>query len=136
MELLVAYSNMKAIDVDMEVKMVQLTMQISNDLAARVKPIREWLPIVLELSLVGFKTSATETATEIIEFLSTDPSPDMVLAYHVSERAQTRLQRLLALNEAGILSEPEQRELDELEKIEHIMIMLKAQIAEQVQLSR
>lgn len=116
--------------------MVQLTMQISNDLAERVQLIRDWLPTVLELSLVGFKTPATETATEIIEFLATDPSSHTVLDYQVSERAQTRLQRLLALNEAGMLGEYEQRELDELEQIEHIMVMLKAQIAKEMQLRR
>jgi hypothetical protein len=53
------------------------------------------------------------------------------LTFHVSERAQARLQRLLALNEAGLLGEDEQRELDELEQIEHIMVMLKAQLGKQ-----
>jgi hypothetical protein len=40
-----------------------------------------------------------------------------VLNYHVSDAAQTRLRRLLALNEAGILAEAEQLELDELEQL-------------------
>lgn len=80
--------------------MVQLTMQVPEDLVQRIQPIRYWLPTILELSLVGFRTLATETATEIIQFLSTNPSPQQVLDYHVSERAQLRLRRLLALNEA------------------------------------
>jgi len=41
--------------------------------------------------------------------------------------AQERLRRLLALNEAGMLSAEEQAELDEIEQIEHIMTLLKAQ---------
>jgi len=53
------------------------------------------------------------------------------LDYHVSDRAQTRPQRLLALNEAGMLGEDEQREMGELKQVEHIMIMLKTQAAEQ-----
>jgi hypothetical protein len=112
--------------------MVQMTMQVPNDLAKRLQPIRYWLPTILELSLVGLKTPATETATEIIQFLSTNPSSQEVLVYHVSNRAQKRLQRLLALNEAGVLGEMEQLELDELQQIEHIMIILKTQIAEQL----
>jgi hypothetical protein len=112
--------------------MVQMTMQVPNDLAKRIKPIRYWLPTILELSLVGFKTLAIETATEIIEFLSTNPSSQEVLDHHVSNRAQERLRRLLALNEAGMLGEMEQLELDEIQQIEHIMIMLKAQIAEEL----
>jgi len=86
-----------------------------------------WLSTVLELNLAGFKTRAMQTASEIIIFLSTGPSPNKVAAYTVSERAQQRLRRLLALNEAGLLSLEEQAELDEIEQIEHIMIMLKAQ---------
>jgi len=34
--------------------MMQLTMQVSDELAARVKPMRDWLPTVLELSLICF----------------------------------------------------------------------------------
>jgi len=37
------------------------------------------------------------------------------------------LRRLLALNEAGMLSSEEQAELDEIGQIEHIMTLLKAQ---------
>lgn len=111
--------------------MVQMTMQVSNDLAKRIQPIRYWLPTILEIGLEGFKTAATETASEIIRFLSTNPSPQDVFDYQVSNRSQARLRRLLLLNEAGMVGEMEQLELDELQKIEHIMIMLKTQIAEQ-----
>jgi hypothetical protein len=112
--------------------MVQMTMQVSEELAERLRPIGRWLPTVLELSLVGLRTVATATATEVMEFLSQDPTPQEVFNYHVSERQQARLQRLLALNTAGMLGEAEQQELDELQHIEHIIIMLKAQIAGQV----
>ena len=113
--------------------MVQLTMQVPDELAKRIQPIRSWLPTILELSLVGFRTLATETATETIQFLLTNPSPQEVLNYHASERAQQRLQRWLALNEAGLLGETEQLELDELQRIEHTLIMLKAHLARQLQ---
>ena len=113
--------------------MVQMTMELPDKLAERIQPIRPWLPIILELSFIGFKTPATETAAEIIQFLSTNPSLKEVYDYHVSERAQKRLQYLLTLNSAGLLGETEQRELDEMEKMEHVIIMYKAQIAKQLQ---
>ena len=113
--------------------MVQMTMQVSDELAQRLQPLRSWLPTILELSLIGFQTVATATATEVIQFLSKDPSPQEILAYHVSDRGQTRLQRLLTLNTAGMLKEEEQQELDELQRIEHILIMLKTQISERLQ---
>ena len=112
--------------------MFKVTLQVPDRLAQRLRPMSPWLPTVLELSLVGFKTRAVQTASEIIAFLSTGPSPDKVAACTVSERAQQRLRRLLALNEAGLLSSEEQIELDEIEQIEHIMVMLKAQVHKQL----
>lgn len=113
--------------------MVQMTVQVSEELAERLRPLGPWLPAVLELSLVGFRTIAAATATEVIQFLAQDPTPQAILHYHASERAQERLQRLLTLNEAGMLGEEEQRELDELQRIEHVVVMLKAHAAEQRQ---
>ena len=113
--------------------MVQITMQLPDPLARQVLPARRWLPAVLELSLARLKTPAAEMSSEIIDFLLRNPTLDEVLTYHASDRAQRRLQRLLALNEAGLLSEEEHAELAELDRLEHIVIMLKAQVADQVQ---
>ncbi|MEM9776164.1 MAG: hypothetical protein AAF902_16420 [Chloroflexota bacterium] len=111
--------------------MVQMTMQVPDELAKRIEPISMWVPTILELSLIGFKTLATTTASEVIEFLSQNPSPQDVLNYHVSDKGQARLQRLLTLNEAGQLSEDETAELDELHKLEHVVVMLKARIMQE-----
>lgn len=109
--------------------MSALTLDIPDTLAHRIEPLKPWLPAVLELALMGLKTQAAATASDIIEFLSASPAPEQILDYHASEQSQRRLQRLLALNESGLLGETEQRELDELEKIEHLVILLKAQAA-------
>lgn len=105
--------------------MFEVTVKVPDRLAQRVRPMSPWLSTVLELSLAGFKTEAMQTVSEIIAFLSTGPLPDKVATYTISERAQQRLRRLLTLNEAGLLSLEEQAELNEIEQIEHIMIMLK-----------
>ncbi len=112
--------------------MVEIKMQVTDSLAQRLQPMYDWLPFVLELSLVGFKTPAVQTASEIIDFLATGPSPREVMAYTVSDRAQERLRRLLAINEAGLASVEEQAELDEIEQIEHVVILLKAQAQEKI----
>jgi len=116
-----------------EKNMVQMTMQVPDELVERFQPIVSWLPTIIELSLIGFRTVATATATEVIQFLSRNPSPKELLDYHASKSAQSRLQRLLTLNQAGMLSESEQLELDELQCLEHTIIMLKARIANQLQ---
>ena len=59
--------------------MVQMTMQVPDELAKRLQPMSAWLPTLIELSLIGFKTLATATATEVMEFLSKNPLPQEVL---------------------------------------------------------
>ena len=112
--------------------MVEIVMQLPDTLARRLEPMSPWLPAALELSLAGFKTPAAHTVAEIIAFLSTGPSPKEVMNYHVSARAEERLRRLLALNAGGAISADEQAELDEIERIEHILIMLKAEAQERI----
>jgi hypothetical protein len=111
--------------------MVEMTMRVPDDLAPKLRRMNKWLPTVLELSLAGFKTPTAQTVAELISFLSKGPTPKQVAGYKVSERAQQRLQRLLALNQSGLLSEEEQVELDEIETLEHLVILLKTQAHEQ-----
>ena len=113
--------------------MAQLTVQLSDELAMRCKAVGPWLSAIIELSLAGFKTPAAAAASEVIDFLLTNPAPDELAAFHVSDEAQLHLQRLLALNEAGFLSLPEQAELDELQRLEHMIIMLKLDAAKQAE---
>ena len=112
--------------------MVQMTMQVPDELVEQFQPIISWLPTIIELSLIGFKTVAAAAATEVIQFLAKNPSSQELLDYHVSPQAQARLQRLLTLNQAGMLSELEQTELNELQRLEHTIIMLKARVASQL----
>jgi hypothetical protein len=112
--------------------MTAITMEVPDELAQRLMPLSAWLPTVLELGLVGFRTPAVQTASEIIRFLANGPSPQEVVDFHVSDRAQQRLRRLLALQAAGQLSPDELAELDELERVEHIVIMLKGRTRDQL----
>ncbi|MCI0554877.1 MAG: hypothetical protein L0287_28340 [Anaerolineae bacterium] len=107
--------------------MVQMTVQVPENLATKLRRMNKWLPTVLELSLAGFKTPIAQTVAELIEFLSKGPTPKQVSRYKVSERAQKRIRRLLALNQSGLLSKDEQAELDESELFDHLVTLLKAQ---------
>jgi hypothetical protein len=104
----------------------------SEELAVKLHPLGSWLAAIVELSLLGLKTAAAATAAEITQFLAHNPAPQEFLDFHVSQEKQERLRRLLALNEAGLLSQAEQAELDELQRLEHLVIMLKAQTAQQL----
>ena len=111
--------------------MVEMTMRVPDNLAPKLRRMNKWLPTVLELSLAGFKTPATQTVSELVGFLSKGPKPKQVASYKVSERSQKRLRRLLALNQSSLLSEEEQAELEEIETLEHLVTMLKIQAREQ-----
>lgn len=112
--------------------MIEMTMRVPDNLAPKLRRMTVWLPTALELWLAGFKTPAAQTATEVIEFLAEGPTPAQAAEYVVSERAQARLRRLLALNQAGLLSAEEQTELDEIETLDHLVMLLKAQAREQL----
>lgn len=111
--------------------MVEMTVSISDDLAQRLRPMSPWVGVVLEISLLGLKTPATQIAADLVTFLASGPTPADVMAYQASTAMQERARRLRALNTAGLLSESEQAELDELAQIEHLVVLLKAQAYEQ-----
>lgn len=97
-----------------------------ESLLKRVEPFSRWLPSILEVSLLEFNTPAAVAAHEVVAFLAGNPSPEEVSRYRAPAQRQAWMDRLLTLNSAGAISEAEQRELDELLKLEHVVVMLKA----------
>jgi hypothetical protein len=77
-----------------------------------------------------------QIVSEISDFLSSNPTPEQVAAYKVSKRSQNRLRRLLAFNQAGLLSKDEHAELEQIEALEHSVTMLKIQALEDVRRRR
>jgi hypothetical protein len=63
------------------------TITLPDELAKRVEFFSRWLPTVLEISLLALKTPAVETASEIIEFLASNPSPGKVPYLNVPKHA-------------------------------------------------
>lgn len=111
---------------------VEVTLQVSPDLADRIKSAGAWSPTILALVFAGFRTNVMRTASELIEFLETNPSPKKVMKHHASEEAQARLFRLLKLNEAGVLTEEEELELDEVIRLDRIVFNLKLEAVERL----
>jgi len=106
------------------------TVTLPDDLAERLEPFGRWLPAVLEVSLLELRTPAHEAALELLAFLKTDPSAHDVLAYRLPLHLQTRVTSLLERNREGVLSETEQRELDEFMELEHVVRMIKLRLNE------
>ncbi len=106
--------------------MATLTLNVSDTLAERVEPFSRWLPTILEISVLGFTSPALKTAHETITFLASNPSEHAVRNFKFSLKTQQRVDELLERNCESILTENEQQELDEILRLEHVIIMLKA----------
>ena len=121
--------------------MIELTIQVSDDVARRLEPIRGHLPKLLtqiaevvpshlspaapSLDVAGPADHST-AYVEVIDFLAHRPTLQEIVAFKVSPEAQARLCTLLDKNREDTLTDIEQAELDVYEQIEHVMILLKA----------
>jgi len=65
---------------------------------------------------------------EFVEVLLSESDPDRLLAFQLSAEKQQRLEELLEKNRGGTLSPGESHELNEFERLEHVVRMLKASI--------
>ncbi len=63
---------------------------------------------------------------EIIEFITSAPSPEEIVAFKPSERLQRRVNELLDKKRESDLSESETHEVEQYLMIEHIMRLAKA----------
>lgn len=62
---------------------------------------------------------------EVLEFLLSSPTPDQVIAFRPSEAAENRIRELVEKSRAGRLTPEEAAEIEEFDRIEHFVRMLK-----------
>ncbi len=105
--------------------MAKITLDILDELSDQLAQVGDRLPELLCLSLQQTAIPA-HIYRYILDFLISKPTTDQILAFRPTPEMNERLQTLLSRSQAGILTPSEQREFDEYERIEHLMIMLKA----------
>ena len=105
--------------------MATITIDIPDELSAQLVQVRDRLPELLALSLQQPAVPA-HIYREILDFLASQPTPDEILAFRPTPEMQARLRTLLDRSHAGQLTPAEQAELDEFERIEHVLVLLKA----------
>ena len=116
--------------------MTTITLEVSDELAARLAPLRDRLPKLLSIALELFPADVPLTLPasealnpafdEMVDFLASGPTPQQIVAFKVSPATQARLEELLEKNAEGGLTGDEAAELEVYEQINHIMILLKA----------
>ncbi len=105
--------------------MAKITLEIPDELSEQLAQIGDRLPELLALSLQQPPLPA-RIYQYILNFLASEPTPKEILAFRPTAEMQSRLQILLNRNQAGEITTTEQKELDEYERIENLMVMLKA----------
>jgi hypothetical protein len=111
---------------------VQITISVPDDLGQRLQPYRERLPELLERGLrdaMAEQAGATHDEQDIITILTSQPTPEQVLALRPSPALQQRISNLLARSKAGQLPRDDERELDRLLLLEHLVRVAKARAA-------
>jgi hypothetical protein len=105
--------------------MATITIEVPDELSAQLDQVRDRLPELLALSLRQPAVPAS-IYRALVDFLASNPSPAQVAAFRPTPEMQERLVTLLTRSQAGDLTPAEQAELDEFERIEHLVILLKA----------
>lgn len=116
--------------------MTTITLEVPDELAARLNQLHDRLPELLAQALEAWSAEKQIKVTgaamahpvfvEMIDFLATSPTPDQILAHKASPAAQERLEELLNKNREEGLSEAEDEEMDAYLLVNHVMILLKA----------
>lgn len=105
--------------------MPKITLEVPEELAEQLATIGDRLPEFLRLSLQQPALPA-HIYRYILGFLASKPTPEQIAAFRPTQEMTERLETLLSRSKAGELTATEQTELDEYERIEHLVIMLKA----------
>lgn len=107
--------------------MVELTLQVSNSFAKKIQSFGIWSDIILELNLENFKNDSVKRAkSDLLKFLTKNPTAYEVLEFSLSEKFQNRVDNLLDLNGEITLKSADQKELQEWTRLNHWLILLAA----------
>lgn len=105
--------------------MATITIDIPDELSAQLAQVRDRIPELLALSLLQPAVPA-HIYREILDFLASQPTPEEIVAFRPTPEMRARLTALLDRSHNGLLTPSEQAELDEFERIEHVLVLLKA----------
>ena len=105
--------------------MSSITIQVPDELSERLAQLGDRLPELLDLSLRQPALPA-HVYRYIVDFLASEPTTEQLADFSPTPEMTARLGTLLAREAAGELISSERMELDDYERIEHLIVMIKA----------
>lgn len=118
-----------------QVKNMQVTIDIPENLAVRLQSNKHDLTQIFEAGLREFKASSSlgyKSIADVMEFLASLPTPTEILDLRPSEELRSEIERLLEKNRNEGLSEAEERTWAGYEFIEHLVRKAKARASAQI----
>lgn len=103
----------------------KISIEVPEELSQQLASVGDRLPELLALSLQQPPLPA-HIYRYIVNFIASNPTPEQIAAFSPTLEMQQRLRTLVERSKAGEFTEQERMELDEYERIEHLVIMLKA----------
>ena len=107
---------------------MQITIEVPNDLGQKLQQFRDRLPEVLERGVLELMAETTEVHDEsaIVELLTSQPSPEQVMAIQPSPALSARVSELLERGKTQELDRQEEGELERYLVLEHLVRLAKA----------
>jgi hypothetical protein len=103
----------------------KITIELPEELSQQLELVGDRLPELLALSLQQPPLPA-HIYRYILNFIASNPTPEQIATFRPTLEMQQRLQTLIERSKNKEITEQERVELDEYERIEHLVIMLKA----------
>ena len=105
--------------------MATVTIEIPDELSELIAQAGDRLPELLERSLREPALPA-HAYRYVLDFLAGRPSPAEITAFGPTPEMTERLRTLMAREASGETTPAEKAELDEYERLEHLMVMIKS----------
>lgn len=105
--------------------MTTITIEVPDELSELIAQAGDRLPELLAQSLRQ-PVLPTHIYRYILDFLASNPSAKEIAAFGPTPEMTERLRTLTERETAGDITTAEKAELDEYERLEHLMIMIKA----------
>src|SRR3954468_1220472 len=106
---------------------MQVTIDLPRSLRELVSAQSEGLAAFLARALRSKERKTSVVRREVISFFARGPHPSEIIAFRPSEASAQRMFELLERNREGTLSSAEEAEMDEIEEIDTLVSLLKAE---------
>jgi hypothetical protein len=105
--------------------MATVTIEVPDELSELLAQAGDRLPELLAQSLKE-PTLPAHVYRYVLDFLASRPTPEQVVAFGPTREMVERLRTLRGRESSGEITSAERAELDEYERLEHLMVMIKS----------